>query len=83
MGTNLISDVETPTFGSAATRDNCELWQRPAWLSETIWPFPTSAIRVNCANVVVASVGGGPVLLFVHAGLSSIIWRNVISNAGR
>ena len=79
MDTNLISDVETPTFGWATTPDKYELWARPAWLSEPIWPFPTSALRVNGANVVVASVGSGPVLLLVHTGLSSIIWRDVMS----
>src|SRR5262249_55083540 len=28
MGTNLISDVQTPTPGAAATTPNCELWSR-------------------------------------------------------
>jgi pimeloyl-ACP methyl ester carboxylesterase len=58
---------------------DCELWPRPPWLSETAWPFPTSAIRVNGGRVAVASAGRGPVLLLVHTGLSSIIWRDVMS----
>ena len=28
MGTNLISDVQTPIPGAAATTPNCELWSR-------------------------------------------------------
>jgi pimeloyl-ACP methyl ester carboxylesterase len=63
---------------TGATADS-ELWPRPPWLSETVWPFPTSAIRVDGGRVAVASVGRGPVLLFVHTGLSSIIWRDVMS----
>jgi pimeloyl-ACP methyl ester carboxylesterase len=58
---------------------NCEVWPRPPWLPETVWPFPTVAMRVDGTRVAVASAGRGRVLLLVHTGLSSIIWRDVMS----
>jgi haloalkane dehalogenase len=73
VSANLISEVETPTLGKF------ELWPRPPWLSQTVWPFRTGALRVEGAHAVVASVGSGPTLLFVHTGLSSIIWRDAMS----
>ena len=77
MGTNLISDVQT--LGLAAAAPRCEPLARPPWLSEAVWPFPTVSVRVDDANVAVTTAGSGPALLFVHTGLSSIIWRDVMS----
>jgi haloalkane dehalogenase len=51
---------------------------RPAWLPESVWPFRTSALAVDGAHVAVTDVGRGPVLLFVHTGLWSFIWRDVM-----
>jgi haloalkane dehalogenase len=52
--------------------------RRPSWLSETVWPYPTSALQFEGAKIAITDVGRGPVLLFVHTGFWSIIWRNVI-----
>src|SRR6266481_2768722 len=51
---------------------------RPRWLSEPVWPFQSSSIEVDGSKVAVTDVGRGPVLLFVHTGFWSIIWRDVI-----
>jgi pimeloyl-ACP methyl ester carboxylesterase len=53
--------------------------RRPQWLPERLWPFQTSALEVDSAKIAVTDVGQGPVLLFVHTGFWSFIWRDVIS----
>src|SRR5438034_9198749 len=52
---------------------------RPAWLSEQVWPFGTCRLDVDGSMLAVTDVGEGPVLLFVHTGFWSFIWRDVIT----
>jgi len=52
--------------------------RRPTWLPESVWPFQTSALEVDGFRIAVTDVGEGPVLLFVHTGFWSFIWRDVI-----
>ncbi|HZI55367.1 MAG TPA: alpha/beta hydrolase [Verrucomicrobiae bacterium] len=52
--------------------------QRPQWLPQSVWPFQTTALEVEGSKIAVTDVGRGPVLLFVHTGLWSFIWRDVI-----
>lgn len=51
---------------------------RPEWLPSSEWPFNSYGISVGGRRVVVSDVGGGPVLLFVHTGMWSFIWRDVM-----
>ena len=51
---------------------------RPSWLSLGVWPFDTFGLEVDGNTVAVTDVGEGPVLLFVHTGLWSFVWRDVI-----
>jgi pimeloyl-ACP methyl ester carboxylesterase len=51
---------------------------RPSWLPESQWPFQTSLFEANGLSVAVTEVGKGPVLLFVHTGQWSFIWREVM-----
>jgi pimeloyl-ACP methyl ester carboxylesterase len=57
--------------------------RRPPWLPEAVWPFQTSALEVEGCRIAVTDVRQGPVLLFVHTGLSSFIWRDVILRLSR
>lgn len=50
---------------------------RPAWLPESVWPFETSSLEFEGSRIAVTDVGRGPVLLFVHTGFWSFIWRDV------
>lgn len=52
---------------------------RPAWLADRVWPFSNSGLEVDGAKVAVTDVGEGPVLLFVHTGMWSFVWRDVMS----
>ena len=52
--------------------------RRPLWLPESVWPFQTSSLEVDGSRIAVTDVGQGPVLLFVHTGFWSFIWRDVI-----
>jgi haloalkane dehalogenase len=54
------------------------LLPRPEWLSEAQWPFPTFAINHQGHRLAVTDVGQGPSLLFIHAGLWSFIWRDLL-----
>lgn len=51
---------------------------RPRWLEKEIWPFHTSGMKVDGNTIAVTDVGSGPVLLFVHTGFWSFIWRDVM-----
>lgn len=53
--------------------------QRPGWLPESVWPFHTTALNVEGTRIAITDVGQGPVLLFVHTGFWSFVWRDVIS----
>jgi haloalkane dehalogenase len=57
--------------------------RRPPWLPERAWPFKTSTLAVNGRNIAYSDVGFGPVLLFVHTGLWSFSWRDVILQLSR
>lgn len=51
---------------------------RPMWLPPSAWPFRTGALTVEGVTLAVTDVGNGPVLLFVHTGFWSFVWRDVI-----
>ena len=51
---------------------------RPAWLPVDVWPFETHTIDIDGCDIAVTDVGEGPVLLFVHTGMWSFIWRDVM-----
>ena len=51
---------------------------RPPWLTDSVWPFQTSALGIEGSRIAVTDVGQGPVLLFVHTGFWSFLWRDVI-----
>lgn len=51
---------------------------RPDWLPEPQWPFELRQCDVNGNRIHYVDVGQGPALLFVHAGMWSFVWRDVI-----
>ena len=53
---------------------------RPTWLPETEWPFPIRTITVDGCQLHVIDEGSGPVLLLVHAGMWSFVWRDLIAD---
>jgi len=56
---------------------------RPAWLPAEDWPFETRMLRVGDCDLAVTDVGRGPVLFFVHTGLWSFVWRDVLNRLSR
>ena len=52
---------------------------RPAWLPERVWPFQSFGLEVDDSMLAVTDVGQGPVLLFVHVGTWSFVWRDLIA----
>jgi len=52
---------------------------RPEWLPKSVWPFETFGLKLGDLVLAVTDVGRGPVLLFVHAGMWSFLWRDIIS----
>ena len=56
---------------------------RPEWLPESVWPFQTFGLEANRSVVAVTDVGEGPTLVFVHTGVRSFIWRDVMERLSR
>lgn len=58
--------------------------QRPEWLPTEQWPFTVRTYTHHPEGgdpvaIHYTDEGGGPVLLFVHAGMWSFIWRDIIA----
>ncbi len=52
--------------------------ERPGWLPHQEFPFRLRTLDLPSGNVSYIDEGEGPTMLFVHAGLWSFIWRDVI-----
>ena len=50
----------------------------PPWFHEQAWPFETIAVETDDDLVAVSDTGCGPVLLFVHIGTWSFVWRDLM-----
>ena len=50
----------------------------PSWFREQAWPFRTVAVEADDDIVAVSETGSGPVLLFVHVGTWSLVWRGLM-----
>jgi pimeloyl-ACP methyl ester carboxylesterase len=48
-----------------------------------MWPFETFTFGVDGSAVAFTDVGRGPVLLFVHTGLWSFVWRDLLVQLSR
>lgn len=53
------------------------------WLPADAWPFTSGSLEVNGHRIAVTDIGDGPTLLFVHTGLWSFLWRDVITRLSR
>ena len=50
-------------------------------MPDSVWPFQLASLDVHGRRMVYTDTGGdGPVLLFCHAGLWSLLWRDVIAD---
>ncbi|MGK2902572.1 MAG: alpha/beta fold hydrolase [Mycobacterium sp.] len=53
---------------------------RPDWLPDTVWPFPLHDLDVEGRRLVYTDTGGdGPVVVMVHVGLWSLLWKGLIA----
>ena len=52
---------------------------RPSWLPVDTWPHDAQPLDVDGTRVAYYDVGSEPVLVLLHTGLWSFIWRDVIS----
>ena len=52
---------------------------RPDWLPERAWPYRTFEIETDGVRLAVTEAGEGPVLLLVHVGAWSFIWRELVA----
>ena len=56
---------------------------KPDWLTDAAWPFTTTSVDAGRGPVAVSERGTGRPLLFVHTGLWSFIWRDVMLDLSR
>lgn len=66
------------------TNDAIAVFDRPTWLPHEQWPFRLRRYEHHrCGQKPLAvhytDEGAGPVLVFVHAGMWSFVWRDVIA----
>jgi len=52
--------------------------QRPEWLTEDEYPFNVGYLGTDDERIAYVDEGTGPTLVFVHVGLWSFVWRDVI-----
>ncbi|MGA1828939.1 alpha/beta fold hydrolase [Microbacterium sp.] len=57
--------------------------QRPTWLPETVWPWEIRTLGSDGDRIAYTDTGSGPILLLVHSGTWSIIWRDLIARLER
>ena len=55
-----------------------QLLPRPTWLPPEVWPHDAHALATPVGRIAVTDVGEGPVLLLVHTGMWSYVWRDLI-----
>lgn len=56
-----------------------ETIERPDWLGSRVWPFTTRTYRHGDRPIHYLDEGDGPVLVFIHAGMWSFVWRDLIT----
>ena len=54
--------------------------ERPQWLDRDVYPFTLRQVDLSTGPVAYVDEGQGPVLLFVHAGMWSFVFRDVIAD---
>ena len=54
--------------------------ERPDWLTHEAWPFQISTLAVDDQTIAYTDTGEGPVLLIVHTGMWSLVWRDLIAD---
>lgn len=52
--------------------------RRPDWLPESAYPFRLRSIRLSSGAVTYVDEGRGPTIVFVHTGMWSFVFRDVI-----
>jgi len=52
---------------------------RPDWLDSRAWPHTITTIDHGKHQLAVTDAGQGPTLLFVHVGMWSFVWRDVLA----
>jgi len=68
---------------AGAGRGRLETLERPGWLPETEWPFRVQAVSADGCRLHLVDEGAGPVLLLVHAGMWSFVWRDLTAELSR
>jgi haloalkane dehalogenase len=55
----------------------------PRWLGRDVWPFDVEHLGTDVGSIAYTDAGTGPVLLFVHTGLWSFVWRDLMAELVR
>lgn len=51
---------------------------RPDWLDDQVWPFAIRTFHHDGKRIHYVDEGDGPTVVFVHAGMWSFVWRDLI-----
>lgn len=74
-----MSTTPTSTSTIPSTVTSTTSIDRPAWLAHDAWPYPIRGLRDGDHTIAYTDVGDGPTLVFVHTGMWSLLWRDVIA----
>ncbi|MDY6809440.1 MAG: alpha/beta fold hydrolase [Actinomycetota bacterium] len=53
---------------------------RPAWLSQETWPFTIRTHDTGLGRIAYTDEGAGPILVLVHSGTWSVLWRDLAAS---
>jgi len=56
---------------------------RPSWLDHEVYPYELHELGTGDERIAFTDVGDGPALLFVHVGMWSFLWRDLIAELSR
>jgi hypothetical protein len=79
-GHNHVPRVDKAAFAKGLSAKNrADLNARPAWISETHFPFASRSVRIEEAQLHYVDEGTGPTLLFLHGSpMWSFMFRHSI-----
>ncbi|MEV0295812.1 alpha/beta fold hydrolase [Nocardia sp. NPDC050710] len=58
---------------------NAPTLSHPLWLPDDVLPYPIRALGDDDERIAFIDAGAGPVVLLVHVGMWSLLWRDLIT----
>jgi haloalkane dehalogenase len=74
-----VPTIETAFAKELSAKIRSGNYARPAWISETLFPFPSRFVEIEDARLHYVDEGNGPTLLFLHGSpMWSFMFRHTV-----